>query len=308
MGLSNRVFPPLAALRAFEAVGRLGGIRRAAKELQIDHAVVSRHIRSLESWVDTKLIVRNASASKLTTEGEAYYKEIYSALTLISTATAKLMRSSNEQSLSLWCVPGLASLWLADRLGDFIASNPGISVDFRPSDRSPDFSAKEVHCDIRFLREWEIAEVSRFACSFEIARPAVFPVASPECVAGLPPLESPADLLKCPLLHEDNDLDWRHWLKAQGAEIIDNVPGPRLWHAHLTLNAARRGQGIALTNKMLLRDDLEAGRLVPITLKAGEFETVRSGAYTFLAREDRWNAPVIVTFRNWLRQTVADEG
>jgi DNA-binding transcriptional LysR family regulator len=304
----NRLLPPLAALRAFEAVGRLGGIRRAAKELGIDHAVVSRHIRSLETWLGTPLVIRNGSANQLTTEGEAYYEEIYSALTTIATATGKLMRASNEMSLSLWCIPGFAFLWLADRLGDFITSNPEINVDFRPADQSPDFRAKEVHGDIRYLREWELADVSRLAHRFEFARPEVFPVASPACAAQLPPIETAADLLRCPLLHEENDLEWIHWLQAQGVEVEGRIPGSRLWHAHLTLNAARQGYGIALANRMLLGDDLETGRLVPVQLHEGAFKTVSFGAYTFLAREDRWNVPVIVRFRQWLqRAVIADQ-
>src|SRR3546814_16045548 len=53
--VSERKFlPSMAALLAFEAVGRRGGIRRAAKELMIDQAVVSRHVRALEGWTGAK--------------------------------------------------------------------------------------------------------------------------------------------------------------------------------------------------------------------------------------------------------------
>jgi len=45
--LHPKALPPFAALRAFEAVGREGGIRKAAASLGIDHAVISRHIRQL---------------------------------------------------------------------------------------------------------------------------------------------------------------------------------------------------------------------------------------------------------------------
>jgi len=301
----NRLLPPLAALRAFEAVGRLSGIRRAAKELDIDHAVVSRHIRSLETWVGTPLVIRNGSANQLTNDGEAYYQEIYSALTIIATATGKLMRASNEMSLSLWCIPGFAFLWLADPLGDFITSHPAISVDFRPADPGPGFPAKEGHGDTRDLREWEVGDGPPPPPRLRVPAPGAVPRATPACAAQLPPIATAADLLKCPLLHEENDLEWVHWLQAQGVEVEGRIPGSRLWHAHLTLNAARQGYGIALANRMLLGDDLEAGRLVPIRLHEGAFRPVAFGAYTFLAREDRWSAPVIVRFRQWLQRTVA---
>src|SRR3546814_4888401 len=41
---------------------RLGGIRRAAKELMIDHAVVSRHVRALEAWTGAKLTERDGNS------------------------------------------------------------------------------------------------------------------------------------------------------------------------------------------------------------------------------------------------------
>src|SRR3546814_3123111 len=49
--IERKFLPSMAALLAFEAVGRLGGIRRAAKELMIDHAVVrsEEHTSELQS-------------------------------------------------------------------------------------------------------------------------------------------------------------------------------------------------------------------------------------------------------------------
>lgn len=48
--------PPLSALRAFESAARLGGIRKASRELMIDHAVVSRHVRDLQAELGVELL------------------------------------------------------------------------------------------------------------------------------------------------------------------------------------------------------------------------------------------------------------
>lgn len=303
----QRLLPPLAALRAFEAVGRLGGIRRAAKELMIDHAVVSRHIRSLEGWVGVQLLVRTGAGYALTDAGEVYHQQIYAALNAIAGATGALMKGGDDLKLRIQCIPGFASLWLADRLGDFISENRDIDVEFQPTDQSPDFRGKDIDGDIRYLRRWEEAALPRIVHRFEFARPFVFPVASPECVARLPEITTAADLLNCPLLHEDSDLEWHHWFEGQGVVPPERLPGSRLWHAHLTLKAARQGHGIALANPLLLRDDFQEGRLVPIEPVNGRFEPVSFGGYTFIAREDRWNAPAIVRFRRWLQKTMTAE-
>ena len=303
----RKLLPPLVALRAFEAVGRLGGIRRAAKELMIDHAVVSRHIRSLEGWVGTQLLVRTGAGYTLTDAGEIYHHQIYGALNAIAEATGALMQGAEDLKLRIQCIPGFASLWLSDRLGDFISGNRDIDVEFQPTDQSPDFRGKDVDGDIRYLRKWEEEALPRIVHCFEFARPYVFPVASPECAAQLPDITSAADLLAAPLLHEDNDLEWQAWFQKQGVEPPERLTGSRLWHAHLTLKAARQGHGIALANPLLLRDDLQEGRLVMIQPKEGVFEPVSFGGYTFIAREDRWNAPATVRFRRWLQTTMAAE-
>jgi DNA-binding transcriptional LysR family regulator len=298
---TGKLYPPLAALRAFDAVGRLGGIRKAAKELGIDHAVVSRHVRALEAWVGTALLARDGASLRLTEAGRAYHGKIERALATIAGATGALVQADARTRLRIWCVPGFAFLWLSDRLGSFIDANPDIDLDFRPSDELPDFRARDVDGAIRYLRSWEEAAMPRHVYSLELARPSVFPVAAPALLAHLPPLASAADLLAHPLLHEDSDEEWRHWLAAQSVVTVEPLPGPRLWHAHLTLNAARQGQGIALANPLLLRDDLERGRLVRVQATMS-FAPVALGSYRLMAREDRWNVAGLIRFRSWLTE------
>jgi len=298
----GRLYPPLAALRAFEAVGRLGGIRKAAKELGTDHTVVSRHLRSLENWVGTSLVERRKNDTILTSEGKAYHDEVYEGLRVIANATGKLLDGEGAQHLYIWCIPGFATLWLADHLSEFMVQNPDIIVDFRPTDYSPDFRYKEVGGDIRYLRRWEEEKLPRTVQIFEFARPNVFPVASPECLAQLPEINEAADLLHLPLLHEDNDLEWRNWFLLQNVDVSTDLSGPRLWHAHLTLNAARQGHGIALANPMLLGSRSDDGSLVPVVPRGKPFAPVRFGGYTFIAREDQWNVPATKRFRHWLRE------
>lgn len=253
---NKKFFPPLAALRAFEAAGRLGGIRKAAKELEIDHAVVSRHIRALETWMGNTLLVRDGAGYHLTDAGALYHGEISKAIAIIGNATTARMQASEQLPLRIWCVPGLASLWLLKDLGQFIADNHDIDMDFRPSDNVPDFRANDVDGDIRYLRIWEEKTLPKTVHRLEFARPLVFPVASPQLAASIGNFKTANDLLNFTILHEDSDLEWRFWLEAQGVEPLEHLAGPRLWHAHLTIDAAKQGRGIALANPLLLQDDL----------------------------------------------------
>jgi DNA-binding transcriptional LysR family regulator len=207
-------------------------------------------------------------------------------------------------------VPGIASNWLVPRLDRFQSAHPGLQVELRPTDSSPDFSRYEADIDIRYVNGHEpISTICQGGGvrQFEIARPPVFPVASPECAATLGPIIAAAQLLRAPLLHEESFIQWRTWFAAHGIPVEHELSGPRLWHAHLTVDAARRGRGLALANPFLLGDDLARGRLVPILRGQVGERQITLGAYAFAARVDRWQAAPVVAFRHWLRQNAAAE-
>ena len=96
----------------------------------------------------------------------------------------------------------------------------------------------------------------------------IFPVCSPALVDGPAPLREPADLKGHTLLHVDLGPhhgtwpDWRMWLLAAGADDVDHTRGPRFSEISMALQAAVRGQGVALGSTGLVDDDLAAGRLV----------------------------------------------
>lgn len=300
----RRLYPPLAALRAFEAVGRLGGIRRAARELATDHGTVSRHVRTLEAWIGLPLLSRAGMDRTLTPSGSLYYQEISSALRVIAMATGSIMGAEGASRLTITCMPGFAALWLADRIVGFINDHPEIHVGYRPANEVPDFRSTDVDCDVRYIPNWSEEKVPAGVRRFEFARPAVFPVASPALLASLPPLETARDLQTQPLLHEESDEEWKQWFSVQGIATDGELPGSRLWNAHLALKAARQGHGFALANPMLLGDDLETGRLVKVQPANADFTVVHFGTYALLVREERWNTPAVFLFRRWIQRQV----
>ncbi|MCQ4234928.1 LysR family transcriptional regulator, partial [Pseudomonas stutzeri] len=61
--------PPLNALRAFEAVARLGSLKRAADELHVTHGAISRQLRALEETLGVALLQKEGRGVKLTDAG-----------------------------------------------------------------------------------------------------------------------------------------------------------------------------------------------------------------------------------------------
>lgn len=304
--VERRPLPPFAALLAFEAVGRLGGVRRAAQALGLDHAVVSRHLRALEEHFGALLVHRAKGSVTLTAEGRRFHGRISPAIAELMNAAAALMQAGAERRLCIWCIPGLASLWLTSRLESFQAANPDIELELLSSHQSPDFTRYEADADIRYVPGDErvsAAVTTGGLRRFELARPPVLAVASPSLLASLPPVREAADLLRVPLLHEEDDTQWYSWLTAYGVRVSRPLRGPRLWPAQITLEAARRGQGVALANSLLLTEDLGSCRLAvvwPVAECTNEVAPAL-GAYVFTARADRWQSSGVSRFRRWLR-------
>lgn len=297
----RRAVPPFAALRAFEALGRTGGLRRAAQALGLNHGVVSRHIRALEAWTGVQLVERGGSGRGLTAAGASYHARLSAALFEVANATAELIGANDESRLSLWCAPGFASKWLSARLAGFEAANLDLEIELHPTDSSPSFERREADADIRYVSFGESLDTTLKGCrSIEIARPPVWAVASPELAVRLSATHA-ADLLEAPLLHEESVDQWRAWFAANDLHI-SQLPGPRLWNAHLAIEAARRGQGVALANSFLIEDDLAQGRLAVIDTG----RPISLGAYIFIARSDQWTCSRIVRFRRWLQRSIAD--
>ena len=301
----RRSIPPFASLRAFEAVGRAGSIRRAAQELRLDHAVVSRHLRAIEAWLGLSLFARSSPTLKLNAVGRQYHEEISAGLGAIIRATRDIVRVGDAGSLLIWSVPGFASRWLSANLDHFCTLHADIDVELRPTDASPDFISDEADGDIRFVRDISGAAPPSGVEWVTLARPKVFPVASPEWLAAHPTRGEPEDFLDMKLLHEENDEDWRGWLAANEVKAGPGLAGPRLWHAHLTLDAARRGQGVALTNPFLIADDLRRGVLAPVTNQSGNANGAAIGSYVFGAREDGAPRPALRKMRAWIVERAA---
>lgn len=304
---ARRDLPPFAALRAFDAAARLGGVRRAAQELGLDHTVISRHLRAIEAWTGAALFERGPAGSTLTPEGARYHRQVAAAIDLIAEATAELTRRNDERQLQIWCMPGFAFQWLMGRLAAFETANPKLEIELRPADAGPDFARHEADIDIRYQPTFESApHLAACARTAEIARPAIIPVASPDYVTRHGQIRSPAEAQERALLHEDNCDNWKAWFAAYGLEK-DELAGPRLWHGHLTMDAARRGRGVALGHHFLAADDLAAGRLARACVEGEPFRPLSLGAYVFIARADRWDARPVARFRKWLMAQVAAE-
>ncbi|ANM14218.1 LacI family transcriptional regulator protein (plasmid) [Rhizobium sp. N541] len=288
VGSMPRNLPPLTALRAFDAVARLGSLRSAAENLSIHHTVVGRHVRKLENWLGVKLLDSNFAETRLTDAGKEYHERIAVAFDHIDDATF-MLRPSGHQQLKVWCGPGLNKSWLMPRIEEINRAARVDVVLLRATDHLPDFRRFEADVAVHYGREY-IA----YSNSVELYRPRHIAVASRDFLERHPVAE-PRDLLSVPLLHEQTTDAWVRWLHANGVKAPSTLGGQKLGYAHIVIEAAAIGQGVALANEILVAPEIGQGRLV----EAVATETYLD-SYYFYASKSRWNEPAIARLRQYL--------
>lgn len=293
--MKRRRIPPLVTVRAFEAFSRTGSVRAAADELAVSHTVISRHIQNLEESVGTRLVKKDGRGLKPTREGERFASKAQKAFDLLEEATAELAHGRGD-AIHICCMAGLASHRLLARLPILESALSGTVVILQPTSMRTDFDRDEADAEIVFLEEPEARDGIR---SELLVRPRILAVASPALIRRHAKIQHVEQLLEMPLLHEKSTAYWEEWLQACGLTEIPPLRGPRLWHGHLTLEAARLGQGVALVSDLICADRIAAGELVEVLPSS-----VQLGGYFFVAPSAKWSHPILTKIRLWLGATL----
>lgn len=288
---------PLTALRSFEAAGRHENFTRAAQELFVSQAAVSRQVRELEAWLGHPLFERLHRQVVLTAQGRALLEQLTTSFDEIGCQLEEIKAKPAETILSISADPAFAACWLVPRLEGFRRLHPEIDVALDPDPRPAEFRAGRVQLGIR----WSETETSwpRLQ-AVHLADAILSPVIAPALVAAGPPLRKPADLRRYTLLHEDGRSAWARWFQHAGAPAPNAARGPLFTEGMLVLQAAARGHGVALTNMLLAQEDLQRGSLIkPFAIG------VPGGAYWLVAPDLQRLSPEAAAFVSWMREEFA---
>ena len=119
---------PLNAVRAFEAAARHLSFSAAGEELHVTHPAISHQIRRLEEWLGVSLFHRDARKVRLTEAGVILQASASGALAELGATCRRIRRNAAVETLSVGCIPSIASRWLVPRLSDFTARHPGVGM------------------------------------------------------------------------------------------------------------------------------------------------------------------------------------
>ena len=294
-----RSLVPLNALRAFEAAGRHISFLEAAKELSVSPAAISHHVKVLEDFIGTALFVRRNRSIQLTEAGSNCLQTLAQSFQQIETTVLRLRNAYADGPLRVRAAPCFASKWLLPRLGAFQKSNPEIDVQVSISSQIFEFRFDEMDVLVRL----RCGDFRGFVVE-PIMREHVVPVCSPALLDAYGPVETAADLLRFPLIHDDTLRmietfpTWTAWFRAAGVpQVPDDLAGHRFFESSpLAVEAAIDGSGVCLGRSAIVERDIEAGRLVPIRLSP--FPTTHD--YFIVYSEMAIKARKIRRFRDWI--------
>jgi LysR family glycine cleavage system transcriptional activator len=283
-----RDIPSLAALRGFEAAARLGSLSKAACELNVTHAAIAQHVRTVEAHLGLSLLVREGRGMALTDAGMALARPLSQGFAQIGAAVITAIRADSDRPLAVSLTSSFAEKWLMPRLGAFWKQHADIPLSLHPDSRVVDLARDGMDLAIRFgTGPWPGVESQLLLAA------KYYVVAAPSLVAAQADLTI-AELAALPWVMEDDWPEQRRWMAGVGIDpdTVNAVPVPT---EELARAAARQGYGLHVEVGALLEDDLASGRLRVLyqggSDDLGYYLVTRPGAVK----------PALRTFIRWLR-------
>ncbi|SLN26626.1 Glycine cleavage system transcriptional activator [Roseivivax jejudonensis] len=292
------MIPPLGALRALEALDRLGSATAVARELDLSQSAVSRQIRTLEEGLGVALVKRQGRRLELLPAAHDYAVTVRASLERIAQASLALRIPARAGSLELAMLPTFGMRWLIPRLPDFARRHPDVTVNLATRIRPCDFAVDPFDAAIEFGGATPRSGTRRLRLRPERMLPVCAPALAPGDRAA------PGALADLPLLQMDTRPDaWRDWFAAQGVAVTAPGAGTSFDQFAAMRVGAEAGLGVALLPDYLVETELADGRLV----RAVDVAPVTLGAYHLVWPDDRGQSPALVRFRDWLAGQAEDE-
>lgn len=262
----NTALPPLRALQAFEAFGRLGSIHNAARALGVTPGAISQQLKLLEAHVGLPLFVKDGRRIMLTAAARAYHDLISQGFERLLLAQDYIESHRQNDELTVSGLPTLLQRWLNPLLPGFRAAAGDVPIRVVATHQEADPRTLEQSFRLTYGQA-----AQGYAHSRVLFTDRCFPVCAPGFLERYPDARDPAVLARLPLI----DIDWGpayasvpRWSGWFAAEGVSGSP-MRAIAVHslssLALEAAAAGEGAVLAQASFVSGDLRSGRLLRLS-------------------------------------------
>lgn len=256
--------PDLEALALFAKVAEAGAFAKAARDLGVSKATMSKAVTRLETRLGTRLFHRSSRQLALTDAGRSVLSGARDMLVAGEAAEAQALdAAAAPRGLVKLAAPmsfGLA--YVTPALPAFLAAFPDVTVDLDLSDALVDLVGGGYDVALRIGALADSALVARRLCDVQL-----LVVAAPAYVKAHGAPEHPRELAEHQCLTyalSPTPEIWR-FTGADGEEVsVRPKSRMRANNADAISYAAREGLGIAVQPDFICADDVAAGRLVSV--------------------------------------------
>ncbi len=251
--------PDLEAWAIFAKVAETGAFARAAAELAVSQATVSKAVTRLESRLNTTLFHRSSRRLSLTESGQSALERASRILEEGEALEAEVVEQSRSlRGLIRVAAPmsfGIARL--APVLPTFMQAHPNVTLDLSFNDEQVDMVAGRFDLALRIANLQDSSLLARHLCNMPILL-----VGAPAYFArhGMP--QHPRELgTHSALSYARNGASWRFHHAELGDFTQAITVGLRANNADALTPPLLAGLGLALQPAFLVWQDLQAGRL-----------------------------------------------
>lgn len=252
----------LKASQVFVEVVERGSLSQAALTLDMSHAMVSRYLAEMESWLGTRLLHRTTRKIALTDAGEGALASAKLLLELAGEMQTQAQRSALLPAgrLRLTAPASFAEAQLTDALTGFLARHPQIQLELIVSDRFINMIDERIDIAIRISNSPDPGLIGR-----RLADCASLLVASPDYLKQCGEPRHPDELTRHKFL--SHQFVSKRQLLLENDGKMHTVLLTPVFSSNETVvlrRAAVSGVGIAMLPAYYIQSEITSGQLVPV--------------------------------------------
>lgn len=296
--MSSPVLPPLASLRAFEAIARFGSVKLASESLNLTPSAISHQLRALEAHFGVQLVQRNGRNIALTESGAVYAAAVLGAFNELLRASDLLDARKRDRVVRVSVTPTFAMLAALPHLEQFrkVFSNFDLRLEAR-------------NAPVNFVNDTIDAAIQLGTPPMpglifhRLFRSRVTPCAAPSFLERSAPIRTVKDLSKMPLIEFSTaPKGWRAWFQANEPEF-SSVEPELLGDSLLTgLQMAVSGMGVILAPFPLVSPMITSGALKALAVRPALEMDSRDFYFTYRKVDE--SSTKIKAVHQWLKLVV----